>query len=138
MSGSLTWREYESDCGQFYSIQVDKSNASLIGAVSQQPLCKIRTSLLKIPPKSLALRRIHCYSQQFPKIKRHFIVGNRSVISNTAIEYGGEYLVSPTFTNSTYTGTVWIITGYSGESFTPPVFYYQTDTGLDDGTPFER
>jgi hypothetical protein len=92
MSGSLTWREYESDHSIFYSIQVDKSNASLFTGFANETLCKVRGTNWKLPPKGLILRRIHCFSQINPTQKRSFIVGNRSVISSPFMEIGQEYI----------------------------------------------
>jgi hypothetical protein len=129
MAGSLTYREYESDHSIFYSIQVDKSNDSLKTGYTGQTLCNVRGSNWKLPPKSLILRRVHCFSQLNPLQKRSFIVGNKSVISSPFMEIGQEYIPN---NDNTYS---WIITGYTGERFTVPQFINQADTGLTDGTP---
>jgi hypothetical protein len=129
MAGSLTWREYQSDFGITYSIKIDKSNANLTDKTGSILLCNPRTQNWELPPKTLRLRRIHCFSQLNVMLKRSFILGNKSnlLIPNLAI--GGEYIYNNDGISS------WIITGYTGEKFTCPQFINQTDTGLNDGTP---
>jgi hypothetical protein len=134
MSGSLTWREYESDHGVKYSIKVDKSNANLRGAYSGLILCKPREVNLKLPPKTLVLRRIHCFAQYNPNIRRSFICGNKEVIKNPNMEIGQEYITDLADVAGSISIPVWIVTGYVGERFTVPTYYYQIDTGLNDGS----
>ncbi len=136
MAGSLTWREYTSDHGTKYSIQVDKSNAKLLAAFTGQTLCIPRVQTWEIPPKTLKLRRIHCFSQYNQSVKRSFIVGNPLVLSQSNLRIGQEYLSDPNPTPGALDVPVWIITGYTGERFTNPTYYYQLDTGLNDGTAF--
>jgi hypothetical protein len=134
MSGSITWRQYETDFGVKYSIQVDESNANKIAAYTGQQLCNQRSSTWECPPKSLILRRIHCTSQESVNIKRSFIVGNPKVISLSNLGIGQEYLYNPSATPGDTSVSAWIITGYTGEKFTCPLYYSQLDTGLNDGT----
>lgn len=136
MSGSLTWREYESDHGTLYSIQVDKSNANLLAAFSGEILTNKRGFNWKLPPKSLILRRLHCFAQFNPKIRRSFIVGNKKVISGQFMEIGQEYISVSTPTAGDLGVAIWVITGYTGEKFSAPTYINNADTGLDDGTPF--
>jgi hypothetical protein len=136
MSGSLTWREYESDHGVKYSIKVDKSNSNIASAYGGLLLCKPRDSNLKLAPKTLKLRRVHCFAQYNPKLKRSFICGNRSLISDQNMEIGQEYLISAPLVDGDAGVLVWIISGYTGERFSVPTYYQNADTGLDDGTPF--
>lgn len=134
MSGSLTWREYESDHGTLYSIRLDKSNASLRTNYTGENLCIVRGSNWKLPPKSLVLRRVHCFAQNNVKLKRSFIVGNKKVISSPFMEQGQEFFVRPGVTDGDIGVQYWVVTGYTGEKFTPPQFYGNPDTGIDDGT----
>lgn len=134
MSGSRTWREYTSDHGTIYSIEVDKSNAKLIAAFTGEALCNVRGATWELPPKSLILRRIHCFSQYNLSIKRSFICGNPKVISKSALRIGNEYLSDLVPTPGALDIPIWIISGYTGERFTNPPYYSQLDTGLTDGT----
>jgi hypothetical protein len=136
MAGSRTWREYTSDHGTIYSIQVDKSNANLLTAYTGEALCTARGFTWELPPKSLILRRIHCFSQYNASIKRSFIVGNPKAISKSNLRIGQEYLSDPAPTLGSLDIPVWLISGYTGERFTNPPYYYQLDTGLNDGTVF--
>jgi hypothetical protein len=136
MAGSLTWREYTSDHGTIYSIRVDKSNASLVAAFTGEILCKVRQTSWELPPKSLILRRIHCFSQYNQDVKRSFIVGNPKVIGNSNLRIGQEYISDSAPVLGSLDVPVWLISGYTGERFTNPPYYSQLDTGLNDGTAF--
>lgn len=134
MAGSLTYREYQSDHGTKYSIRVDESNARLRNSSLTERLCNVRTANWELPPKTLILRRIHCRAQFNLNLKRSFIVGNPIIISGSALRIGEEYLAAVDSQDNPLEAQLWIITGYTGEKFTPPVFYNQLDTGLTDGT----
>jgi hypothetical protein len=132
MAGSLTWREYTSDHGTIYSIRVDKSNANKRTAYTGEELCSPRGFIWELPPRSLILRRVHCFSQESVNIRRSFIVGNPKCLNRSNLRIGQEYLVSPSATPGDTALSAWIITGYTGERFTCPPFYNQLDTGLND------
>jgi len=134
MAGSITWREYETDWGKKYSIRVDKSNAGKLAAFTSEILCKPRTETLELPPKGLVLRRLHCFSQDGLNLKRSFIIGNPKVIRLANLSIGQEYIYQSAPSDGDPYLSAWIITGYTGERFTCPVYYSQLDTGLDDGS----
>lgn len=135
MSGSRSWREYISDTGNRYSIQVDESNANLITAFSQVILCRQRDSNPPPAPIGLKLRKVNCFAQFAPRIKRTFIVGNPEFYTSR-LARGEEYLINATPLNDDSGVNLWVITGYVGESFTCPIYFQNADTGLIDGTPF--
>ena len=135
MAGSRSWREYISDTGARYSIQVDKSNSNLISAFSQVILCEKRTSDLPLAPIGLIPRRVHCFAQYAPKVRRNFIIGNPSFYTSR-VTRGEEYIFSLTPGNDPNGVDLWIITGYTGEKYTCPIYNSNADTGLIDGTPF--
>lgn len=137
MSGSLTWREYESDHGTIYSIRTDKSNARLLCAFTGEALINVRGANWELPPKTLVLRRLHCVAQFNLSVKRSFVVGNRKAISLSNLRIGQEYLVDQNSTAGALDIGVWIITGYTGEKFTCPKYINQIDSGLTDGTPLD-
>jgi hypothetical protein len=138
MAGSKTWREYTSDHGTIYSIQIDKSNAKLIAGFTGEALCNVRGSTWELPPKSLILRRIHCFSQYNQSVKRSFVVGNPKVLNNSKLRIGEEYLSDLVPTPGALDVPVWLISGYTGEKFTNPPYHSQLDTGLDDGSAFNQ
>lgn len=136
MASSLTWREYESDHGTKYSIRLDKSNANLLGANTGIRLAIARTSTLKLAPKTLILRRVHCISNFNNNIKRSFVWANKAALSGSKLEIGEEYIYSDQSTPGDLGVVIWVITGYSGEKFSCPMYINNIDTGLNDGTPF--
>jgi hypothetical protein len=136
MAGSLTYREYQSDHGTKYSILVDKSNANKQAAYTQEKLCNLRSQNWELPPKSLILRRVHCFSQEGVNIRRSFIVGNPKVFNLSNLKIGQEYLINPSSTPGDTSLNAWIITGYTGERFSCPQFYGQLDTGINDGSVY--
>jgi hypothetical protein len=135
MSGSRSWREYISDAGVKYSLQVDESNANLITAFTQVILCPVRTSNPPPMPVGLTPRRVHCFAQYNPRIRRSFIVGNPSFYTSR-LARGEEYIYTLTPGIDESEVNLWIITGYTGEKFSCPTYYQNADTGLIDGTPY--
>lgn len=135
MSGSRTWREYRTDTGNKYSIQVDKSNSNLISAFSQVILCPVRAFDYPLAPIGLIPRRVHCFAQYSPRIKRSFVIGNPEFFTSR-VARGEEYIFSATPADEPSGVALWIITGYTGEKYTCPIYHSNADTGLIDGTPF--
>jgi hypothetical protein len=136
MSGSITWREYTSDTGKVYAIAQDKSAASLLNAANGEAVSNVRT-LLSAPlfPIGFKPRRIHCFQQSHPKVKRSFVFGNPKLLKGYSAELGSHYLYA-TSPNGEQYGDLWLITGYTGEQVTLPLYYSQVDTGLNDGTTY--
>lgn len=129
MAGSKTWREYRADTGELYSINMDESNARAIAPWNGQELAKLRTANHRPFPIGFTPRVLHTWCQSNPKRKRDFIVGNPAV-------YGDQYLhIGQLYVTTENPSEVWIVTGYRGESIRTPTYYFQTDTGLDDGSP---
>jgi hypothetical protein len=98
----------------------------------------VRGSTWELPPKSLILRRIHCFSQYNQSVKRSFVVGNPKVLNNSKLRIGEEYLSDLVPTPGALDVPVWLISGYTGEKFTNPPYHSQLDTGLDDGSAFNQ
>jgi hypothetical protein len=137
MSGSIITAVYVTDSGQGYSIRVDKSSAHLINAANGEGMFDFsNTTLVRpLPPIGLIFRRIHCRHQGNPTVKRSFIFGNPKLIQGYASHTGAHYLYPLTSDPSEPYGQSWLITGYSGERVTWPMFINQIDSGLTDGTP---
>lgn len=134
MSGSMTWREYTTDYGGVFSIKVDKSNANLVGASTGLIMCKKRLANAPVVPRQLTPRYIHCFNQQNTKIRRSFVCGDKNSIFDANMNIGGQFLYNSGFVPDDSGAVVWIITGYTGEKFTCPIYYGQIDTGLTDGS----
>lgn len=134
MSGSRTWREYVTDGGNLFSIAVDKSNANTINALNAQRLCTVRSFNHPQLPVGVTPRRIHCFKQGFPRIKRSFIVGNTQAYSSLDMLRGEVFLQSLTNDDGSGSAFNWIVTGYTGESATVAQYIGQSDTGLTDGS----
>jgi hypothetical protein len=132
MSGSITWREYISDCGVAYSIAVDKSNAKLFNQFNGEAVCNPRGFNAPQLPIGLKPRLLYCVAQYNPKKKKILICGNRKIFDDNTAK-GNFYLYSLDELGEPEGKIVWLITGYKGESCTLPYYYFQLDQGLTDG-----
>jgi hypothetical protein len=133
MSLSRTWREYVSESGVIYSIQVDKSNARLINVYNGEAICNVRGFNWEPLPIGLSPRTLYCFDQYNPKKKKSLILGNPKLINQVSM--GGNIYLTAYDANGEPDGKHnWLVTGYRGESFTFPYFYNQVDTALNDGS----
>jgi hypothetical protein len=136
MAGSLTWREYQADNGQFYSIKCDESNANAICGTSTVFL-PLRTANHPQIPKGVKLRYALTTNIANPKQRRKFIIGTQPLLALVQNNPSSP-IVAPDYptTNATGAGTAvnWSHTYYSGESRRAAPGITAIDTGLDDGT----
>jgi hypothetical protein len=113
---------------------MDKSNASMITSLNGEIIAKLRSANHDVIPIGVTPRLLHCWNQSNVKQKRSFVVGNPDVIKSSAFMSGSLYLASPANAVTGEDYIIWIVTGYTGEKISVPTYYFQTDTGLDDGT----
>jgi hypothetical protein len=136
MAGSMTWREYEADNGQKYSIKVDESNAEAIIGPSVKFL-PIRTSNWPQLPKGIKKRYVLCSNIANPKQRRKLYVGTQSLLT-TIQNNESSPITCPDYpgTNASTAGTAvnWTHTYYAGETRRNAPGITALDTGLDDGT----
>jgi hypothetical protein len=131
MSGSITWREYITDTGKSYSFQCDKSNAELINVSNGQMLSNRRTSNNSpLLPRYFTPRKIHLRPQFQPNRSISLVFGNPQLLKGYLAENGQHYI-------NQADGSILLITGYTGEKTTYPIYYNQVDSGLTDGQVYQ-
>lgn len=125
MSGSLTWRTYNSDAGAPYNVFRDESNAeSTTSSSASATLLSAFTSGANGLPSNIKPRYVNAQLVGNPTVRKKFIVGTLAVYN--AIGSG------TTITeNSTPTQT-WTVTSKVGEKVRIPT---SVDTGQTDGDP---
>jgi hypothetical protein len=134
MSGSKSWREYETDNGEKFSISMDESNASMTSSLNGEQVAKQRSENWPTMPKGVTPRLVHCWNQANPKQKRSFPIGNPKIFKAPGFMNGSIYLYFAGLPTQGEAAILWIVTGYTGEKISLPTYYSQFDTGLDDGS----
>lgn len=136
MSGSRSWRQYSTDAGVNYSVNMDESNANGTQG-SGGVLCAVPTANLPRLPMGVKKRYVIAYAINNPKIKRKFTVGSTArfaalqAAAGTAIS-AADYSASGNSTGGTL--VLWQISYFRGEAARLPAAFNAVDTGLDDGS----
>jgi len=136
MAGSGTYRQYDSDDGNSYTIRVDESNAR--GAVTggdASPLCAIRTTDPPPLPRGMRPRYVLAYNSAKPVQRRRFYVGDKTQVS--ALLAPGSTITAEQYPGAADTAgsnVTWVVTFFGGEKWRKIPSHTATDTGLTDGT----
>jgi len=136
MAGSLTWRQYEADNGQNYSIRVDESNARAVLTPSPVFVAD-RTANHPQLPRGIKKRYILAYSVANPRLRRKFTIGSiatfQGMRNNPNQVFSAPAYGDPTDA-SAGVAIDWAITFYRGEESRLASPITAADTGLTDGT----
>lgn len=137
MAGSKTWRQYISDNGTSYSVNVDESNANATvgGAGGNVLLLAVRTANYPAAPCGLIKRYVNTYNNTNPTIKRKFYVGSTAATLGV-LTIGAQITaeIYPGAGDTAGASSTWTVTSFRGEKSRLVPAFGSPDTGLTDGT----
>lgn len=137
MAGSNVYVEYESDDGNTYLILANEANSKMIVGGGSMRMSKARTGNFPVIPANINPRGFYAYQANNLDIKKFLIAYRRDFFLNYwNIPYTDRYFLRDYATGSGRTATLFIPSGYKGESHRDITFSTKNfvDTGLNDGS----